>query len=84
MDLSQYLDISILTGAVKLYLRELPIPLISFDTYKVLMRATSLISDPEVPNANWQALIDALKLLPSAHYTTLNHLTQHLHKYACK
>ena len=83
MDLSQYLDISVLAGAVKLYLCELPIPLISFDAYKVLMRATSLISDQEDSDADWQSLIDGLKLLPKAHYTTLHHLTQHLNKYVC-
>lgn len=81
VDLSQYLDINILTGAVKLYLRELPIPLITFDAYKVLMKATSLVSDPDDPNEDWRPLIDALKLLPKAHYTTLKHLIQHLHKY---
>ena len=81
VDLTQYLDVSILTGAVKLFLRELPIPLITFDAYKEIMKATGLISDPEDKSTDWQGLSSALKLLPKSHYTTLNHLVQHLHKY---
>ena len=40
VDLSQYHDLNIMTGVIKLYLRELPIPLITFDTYKEIMKAT--------------------------------------------
>lgn len=80
MDLSQYLDISVLTGAVKLYLRELPIPLITFDAYTDIMKATAAVSDPEDPGVDWQCFIDALKLLPKAHYASLIHLAQHLRK----
>lgn len=39
-DFSQYMDINIITSAVKLYLRDLPIPLISFDAYSSIMKAT--------------------------------------------
>lgn len=81
VDWSQYLDISILAGAVKLYLRELPIPLITFDAYKAIMKATAAISDPEIPDVDWQSFTRALKLLPSAHLTTLKHLSQHLYRY---
>lgn len=80
VDWSQYLDISILAGAVKLYLRELPIPLITFDAYKAIMKATAAISDPEIPDVDWQSFTRALKLLPSAHFTTLKHLSQHLYR----
>lgn len=84
VDLSQYLDVNILTGAVKLFLRELPIPLITFDAYKDIMKATAVVSDIGDPSeTDWQCLINALKLLPKAHYTSLNHLAQHLHKYVC-
>ena len=41
IDFSRYTDISVVCGAVKLYLRELPIPVISFDTYNEVMKATS-------------------------------------------
>ncbi len=39
-DFSQYTDENIVSGAIKLYLRELPIPLITFDTYKNILKAT--------------------------------------------
>ncbi len=81
VDLSQYLDVNILTGAVKLFLRELPIPLITFDAYTDIMKATALVSDAEDSNTDWKGLICSLKLLPKSHYTTLNHLADHLYKY---
>ena len=40
VNLAQYTDISILTGAVKLYLRDLPIPLVTFDAYSEIIKAT--------------------------------------------
>lgn len=80
IDFSQYLDISILTGAVKLYLRELPIPLITFDAYHEVIKATTSIEDPEDTNFEWTLLVNALKLLPKAHYNTLKFLTKHLYK----
>ena len=40
VDLSQYQDLNIITGVIKLYLRELPIPLITFDAYNEIMKAT--------------------------------------------
>lgn len=40
VNLSQYQDMNIITGVIKLYLRELPIPLITFDAYKEIMKAT--------------------------------------------
>jgi hypothetical protein len=82
LDLSQYLDVNILTGAVKLFFRELPIPLITFDAYKDIMKATIIVSNLDcVSQTHWQSLISALKLLPKAHYATLHHLAQHLHRY---
>ena len=32
-------DVTIVTGALKLFLRELPIPLISYNTYPVIIEA---------------------------------------------
>lgn len=40
VDLSQYQDLNIITGVIKLYLRELPIPLITYDSYKDIIKAT--------------------------------------------
>lgn len=82
IDFSQLLDISIITGAIKLYLRELPIPLITFDAYHEIIKATATIEDPDELNVNWKYLKEALKLLPKSHYNTLKFLIQHLHKYA--
>jgi len=36
-----YEDINIITGALKLYFRELPIPLITYDAYPHFMEAAS-------------------------------------------
>jgi len=69
------------TGAVKLYFRDLPIPLITFDAYSALMKATCIITDSEDPNADWQPLANALKLLPKAHYNVLKFLAEHLRRY---
>lgn len=74
------MDVSVLTGTVKLYLRELPIPLITFDAYPELMKATTSIDDPEDTSITWSDLIHALKLLPKAHYNTLKYLMTHLLK----
>ena len=41
IDFARYTDISVVCGIVKLYLRELPIPLVSFDAYNEVMKATS-------------------------------------------
>ena len=40
-DLSRYSDINVVPGVVKLFLRELPIPVITFDAYSEVMKATS-------------------------------------------
>ena len=80
VDLSQYLDVNVLTGVIKLYLRELPIPLITFDSYKEIIKATVVIVDSEDSDIDWHHFRNALKLLPKAHYNTLRHLAQHLNK----
>lgn len=45
IDFSRYSDINVVCGAVKLYLRELPIPVISFDAYNDIMKATSELEE---------------------------------------
>ncbi|KAL5510741.1 hypothetical protein EMCRGX_G006339 [Ephydatia muelleri] len=78
VDFSQYMDINIMTGALKMFLRELPVPVISFDAYTEVMRATALIEDIEDPKTNWKVLANSLKFLPKAHYHLLRYLGQHL------
>jgi hypothetical protein len=80
IDFSRYTDISVVCGAVKLYLRELPIPVISFDAYNEVMKAASTIPDPNAADIDWSPLVNALKLLPKAHYNTLKYLVEHLHR----
>lgn len=73
----KYNDIHIICSLLKLYLRQLPIPLITFDIYNKLIEVTSL-SNSHI------SLIDRIKCciteLPPAHYLTLKYLIEHLTK----
>uniref|UniRef100_A0A3Q2QAP2 N-chimaerin n=1 Tax=Fundulus heteroclitus TaxID=8078 RepID=A0A3Q2QAP2_FUNHE len=69
-----YEDINIITGALKLYFRELPIPLITYDAYPRFIE-TAKIADAE---KRLESLHEALKLLPPAHIETLRYLMAHL------
>uniref|UniRef100_UPI003AABAD0E N-chimaerin isoform X2 n=1 Tax=Centroberyx gerrardi TaxID=166262 RepID=UPI003AABAD0E len=69
-----YEDINIITGALKLYFRELPIPLITYDAYPRVIEAAK-IADPD---KRLESLHEALKLLPPAHTETLRYLMAHL------
>ena len=69
-------DIHALTGAMKLYLRELPVPLMTFDAYDICLIAARNGSVGE----SLDMLRVALERLPPAHYNTLRHLMRHLHK----
>uniref|UniRef100_A0A8D3E1X7 N-chimaerin n=1 Tax=Scophthalmus maximus TaxID=52904 RepID=A0A8D3E1X7_SCOMX len=71
---SAYEDINIITGALKLYFRELPIPLITYDAYPRFID-TAKITDPE---KRLESLHEALKLLPPAHCEALRYLMAHL------
>lgn len=71
-----YPDINIITGALKLYFRDLPIPIITYDTYSKFIEAA------KIPNADerLEAVHEVLMLLPPAHYETLRYLMIHLKK----
>ncbi|XP_048849894.1 beta-chimaerin-like [Brienomyrus brachyistius] len=69
-----YADINIIAGALKLYLRDLPIPIITYDLYSRFIQAAK-ITDPD---ARLEAIHDGLLLLPPAHYETLRFLVTHL------
>lgn len=69
-----YEDINIITGALKLYFRELPIPLITYDAYPHFMEAAKIMDTDK----RQEALHEALKLLPPAHCETLRYLMGHL------
>uniref|UniRef100_A0A8C5QXB6 N-chimaerin n=1 Tax=Leptobrachium leishanense TaxID=445787 RepID=A0A8C5QXB6_9ANUR len=69
-----YEDINIITGALKLYFRELPIPLITYDAYPRFLDSAKALD----PDTQLEILHEALKLLPPAHCETLRYLMGHL------
>uniref|UniRef100_H3C475 N-chimaerin n=1 Tax=Tetraodon nigroviridis TaxID=99883 RepID=H3C475_TETNG len=74
---SAYADINIIAGALKLYLRDLPIPVITFELY------TKFIQAARIPNADTrlEAIHEGLLQLPPAHYETLRYLMAHLKRF---
>uniref|UniRef100_A0A4X2LUP4 Beta-chimaerin n=1 Tax=Vombatus ursinus TaxID=29139 RepID=A0A4X2LUP4_VOMUR len=71
-----YPDINIITGALKLYFRDLPIPVITYDTYAKFIDAAKISN----PDERLEAVHEVLMLLPPAHYETLRYLMIHLKK----
>uniref|UniRef100_A0A3Q2NY99 Chimerin 1 n=1 Tax=Fundulus heteroclitus TaxID=8078 RepID=A0A3Q2NY99_FUNHE len=76
ISVNAYEDINIITSALKLYLRDLPVPVISYDAYPRFIEATKL-TDPE---KKLEAFREALALLPPSHKETLKYLMAHLKK----
>ncbi|CAB1417276.1 unnamed protein product [Pleuronectes platessa] len=74
ISVNAYEDINIITGALKLYLRDLPVPVISYDAYPRFIEAAKL-TDPE---KKLEAFREALALLPPSHSETLKYLMAHL------
>ncbi|XP_008397233.1 N-chimaerin [Poecilia reticulata] len=74
ISVNAYEDINIITSALKLYLRDLPVPVISYDAYPRFIEATKL-TDPE---KKLEAFREALALLPPSHKETLKYLMAHL------
>uniref|UniRef100_A0A3B5Q7P2 Chimerin 1 n=1 Tax=Xiphophorus maculatus TaxID=8083 RepID=A0A3B5Q7P2_XIPMA len=74
ISVNAYEDINIITSALKLYLRDLPVPVISYDSYPRFIEATKL-TDPE---KKLEAFREALALLPPSHKETLKYLMAHL------
>ncbi|XP_063308398.1 beta-chimaerin [Pelobates fuscus] len=71
-----YPDINIIAGALKLYFRDLPIPVITYDSYSKFIEASKIVN----PDERLEAVHEALMLLPPAHYETLRFLMIHLKK----
>ncbi|XP_063874612.1 N-chimaerin-like isoform X2 [Scylla paramamosain] len=67
-------DINVVAGVLKLYLRLLPIPLITAQCFTHLQIACKL-SDPD---ARVSSIKDSLLSLPTAHYSTLKAIILHL------
>ncbi|KAF8790576.1 N-chimaerin-like isoform X1 [Argiope bruennichi] len=71
-------DINVITGVLKLFFRLLPIPLITFEAYSSFIAAAKKPALGE----RLEALKEALKSLPPAHYQTLKFLMAHLYRVA--
>ncbi|XP_037935616.1 beta-chimaerin-like isoform X2 [Teleopsis dalmanni] len=78
MSESTYGNINVIAGTLKLYLRLLPVPLITFQAYPSFMQAArnTSISD-QIRNTNVAA-----KKLPLAHYNCLKFMMEHLKRVA--
>ncbi|KAJ3591968.1 hypothetical protein NHX12_007098 [Muraenolepis orangiensis] len=69
-------DINIITGALKLYLRDLPVPIISYDAYPRFIEAAKI----DEPEKKLEAIREAISLLAPSHSETLQYLMAHLHR----
>ncbi|GAA98302.1 uncharacterized protein L969DRAFT_93096 [Mixia osmundae IAM 14324] len=69
-------DINDITGVLKLWFRELPDPLLTFDLYHGFMEAAKIEND----RLRHIRLHERVNDLPDAHYATLKFLMGHLHK----
>uniref|UniRef100_A0A7N8Y839 Chimerin 1 n=1 Tax=Mastacembelus armatus TaxID=205130 RepID=A0A7N8Y839_9TELE len=74
ISVNAYEDINIITGALKLYLRDLPVPVISYDAYPRFIEAAKLTDSEK----KLEAFREALALLPPSHSDTLKYLMAHL------
>lgn len=77
MSEAAYSNVNVIAGTLKLYLRLLPIPLITFQAYPAFMEAARL------PSATERILgtRNALTHLPVAHFNCLKFIIDHLHRY---
>lgn len=75
---AKYDDIHSITSVLKLYFRLLPIPLVTFDAYKIIIEA---IKYCDLRSKEQLAKIrEGLSKLPPAHYQTLKYMLAHLVK----
>ncbi|XP_055679515.1 beta-chimaerin isoform X2 [Lutzomyia longipalpis] len=78
MSEAAYSNINVIAGTLKLYLRLLPVPLITFQAYPAFMAATkSRNSRDQIQNVK-----EALKHLPPAHLNCLKVMIEHLNRVA--
>ncbi|XP_008180035.1 N-chimaerin isoform X2 [Acyrthosiphon pisum] len=76
MDDQAYENIHVVASILKMYLRLLPIPLITYDVHPLVIKALET-------QMSWERLAEvraALKKLPPAHYNTLSYLMAHLYR----
>ncbi|KAL3836942.1 hypothetical protein ACJMK2_022345 [Sinanodonta woodiana] len=73
---AKYEDINTITSVLKLYFRLLPIPLVTFEAYKIIIDGFRQPGISEEDKA--KVLKDGLAALPTAHSQTLKYLFAHL------
>lgn len=73
-----YSNINVISGVLKLYLRLLPVPLITFHSYPTFMQSMASKSLGE----QVRLLREAIKLLPLAHFNCLKYILEHLNRIA--
>uniref|UniRef100_A0A286Y0S4 Chimerin 1 n=1 Tax=Cavia porcellus TaxID=10141 RepID=A0A286Y0S4_CAVPO len=74
ISVNMYEDINIITGALKLYFRDLSIPLTTYEAYPKFIESAKIMD----PDEQLETLHEVLKLLPPAHCETLLYLMAHL------
>lgn len=78
MSESAYGNVNVIAGTLKLYLRLLPVPLITFQAYPSFMQAArSTNATEQISN-----MTEAAKRLPPAHYNCLKFMAEHLKRVA--
>ncbi|XP_034827622.1 beta-chimaerin [Maniola hyperantus] len=75
-DLSVYSNINVIAGTLKLYLRLLPVPLITYEVHPHLVNAIQM----KTPSRQVSMLRECLDMLPPAHFNCLQYMVQHLHR----
>ncbi|KAJ8317771.1 hypothetical protein KUTeg_004676 [Tegillarca granosa] len=73
---AKYDDINSITSVLKLYFRLLPIPVITFEAYNIILDAIKM--DASRPKEQLAKIKEGLQKLPPAHYQTLRYLIGHL------
>ncbi|GAB5586726.1 hypothetical protein Unana1_01626 [Umbelopsis nana] len=78
VDLSHEPDINVATGLLKLYLRELKDPLLTYEYYESYLDAARITDYDE----RMYAIKSLLRVLPPVNYNTLEYLMRHLNRVA--
>lgn len=77
MDMSESsYSVNVITGTLKLYLRLLPIPLVTFQAYLTFIATTKEKTEADMV----LKLKDAVKTLPAAHFNCLKFVIMHLNR----
>ncbi|XP_026467095.1 beta-chimaerin [Ctenocephalides felis] len=79
IDISKY-NVNVVAGTLKLYLRLLPVPLITFSAHPDLIKATEIKDSHECVSV----ILAALNKLPVAHFNTLKYMIRHLYRVTTK